>query len=202
MPLTVTRSPDDANLIGAQTITLTASAPATFSVVRGVGDLAAVSDTVATFAATNQTQKIIVRATDGVDTVDTVISMTGLFPLQPNYGLQWEDKRDRVISRKRGGALNVFPISDPYFETTYGFQNRTFEEYDALREFWAAHVNEPFYVDDLAARRTYYAKFNSDLRTTAVSFDDYSFEVALYASNWTTYLGGYGVGPYGAGYGG
>ena len=199
---TVTRNPNDAQLVGAQTVTLTASGAVTFSVVRGVGELAVVSGTVATFAAVNQTQNVVIRATDGVDTVDTVISFMGLFPLQPNYGLQWEDKRDSVVSRKRGGELNVFPISDPYLETTYGFQNRTFEEYDALRDFWAAHVNESFFVDDLAARRTYYAKFNSGIRTTGVSHDDYSFEVALYSSRWTTYLGGYGVGPYGAGYGG
>lgn len=125
--------------------------------------------------APNLSQTIIVTGTSGGDTGSMAITVWGTFPLQPNYGYDYELDDKTLISVAEDGSTVRRQKSGIKASWQLNMPNRPLTEYQTLRDFHAYHKKViPFYYYDLAIGELRMVYFDSSLKVTVSGPDSIS----------------------------
>lgn len=111
----------------------------------------------------------------------TAVTITGVIPFQPNFGLKWStDKRGIITNIKRDGTRNgrILGSGNTVRDFTFQFRNRQIAEYTEMEQFVSDHYPHlKFIYLDLLLNTSNQYQFTNSLRVTAESYTRIDYEV-------------------------
>lgn len=108
------------------------------------------------------------------------LSVTGIFPVQPNYTYELSSDNNTLSSiaedgsgyfRKKGGQKRVLSLQ---------FNERPYSEYLQISQFWKYHEkHEKFIYQDVVLSDNYIMRFDAGLRTNVLAPDSITMQITL-----------------------
>lgn len=108
------------------------------------------------------------------------VSVTGLFPVQPNYGVDLASDNNTLVSLAEDGSATFRKKSNLKKTLSLQFNERPYSEYLALSNFWKAHEkHEKFVYQDLVLGENYIMRFETGLRVNILGMDSITIQATL-----------------------
>lgn len=109
-----------------------------------------------------------------------VVSIAGVFPVQPNFSYELNADNITLTSPAEDGSRVHRLKGAAKLSLNLQFNERPFTEYKAIYDFWQTHQKHiPFYYRDLVFNKLYYVTFDSGVRIQPLGPDRISITCVL-----------------------
>lgn len=110
----------------------------------------------------------------------SAISVTGVFPVEPNYALDLTKDNNTLSSAGEDGSSVFKVVSSPKRVIGLQFIKRPYEEYVLINDFWDFHQRHlRFAFKDTTLEKTYVVVHDSGIRTQVDGPDQFTISLTL-----------------------
>jgi hypothetical protein len=108
------------------------------------------------------------------------LSVTGLFPVQPNYSYELAADTNTLTSLAEDGSGTFRKKGNQKRAMSLQFNERPYTEYKLIYDFWRAHEkHEKFIYQDLVFNDVYIMRFEAGLRSNVIAPDSITIQITL-----------------------
>jgi hypothetical protein len=117
---------------------------------------------------------------DTTNVASATISVSGLFPVEPNYTFERDEDNNTLVSVAEDGSSIFRKKGDIKKSLSLQFNERPYTEYALINDFWKAHEkHNQFIFRDLTMSDSYIMRFDAGLRINVQGPDSVTIQVSL-----------------------